>query len=92
MKLAVMNAVKSNMEHVANKKLVDNSLVHSVLLDYLTECGEEEKAELITMFSPYIPSLASTRDGVRAAMICFWNSIVKDRRVSEPRKNRPEMV
>lgn len=82
MKMAILNAVKSNLEHIANKKLIDNSLVHSVLLDYLNECNEEEKAELVTMYSPYIPSLASTRDGVRAAMICFWNSIVKDRRVS----------
>lgn len=82
MKVAILNAVKSNLEHIANKKLVDNGLVHSVLLDFLNECGEADKAEIVTMFSPYIPSLASTRDGVLAAMSCFWNSIVKDRRVS----------
>lgn len=58
------------------------SLVHSVLLDYLNECNDEDRAEMITAFSPFIPSLASTKEGVRASMICFWNSIVKDRRVS----------
>lgn len=83
MKLAIVNAVKSNLEHIANKKLVDNSLVHAVLLDYLSECNEEDKGEVITMFLPHIPALASTKDGVRAAMICFWHSIVKDRRVSD---------
>lgn len=83
MKLGILNAVKSNLEHVANKKLVDNSLVHSVLLDYLNVCNEQDRGEIVTAFSPYIPSLASTKDGVRAAMICFWNSIVKERRVSQ---------
>lgn len=82
MKLGILNAIKSNLEHVANKKLVDNSLIHAVLLDYLNECNEQDRGEIITAFSPYIPSLASTKDGVRAAMICFWNSIVKERRVS----------
>ncbi len=61
------------------------SLVHSVLLDYLNECNDEDRTEMITAFSPFIPSLASTKDGVRSSMICFWNSIVKDRRVSESR-------
>lgn len=58
------------------------SLVHSVLLDYLNECNDEDRTEMITAFAPFIPSLASTKDGVRSSMICFWNSIVKDRRVS----------
>lgn len=58
------------------------SLVHSVLLDFLTVCSEEEKSEIAVAFTPYIPSLASTKDGVRVSMIFFWNAIVKDRRVS----------
>lgn len=80
MKLAVLNAVKAHLNHLANKKLVDNSLVHAVLLDYLNLCNEEDRNEIITAYSPYIPSLASTKDGTRASIICFWNSIVKDRR------------
>lgn len=58
------------------------SLVHSVLLDYMSECSEEHRGEIITAFLPHIAALASTKDGVRAAMACFWHSIVKDRRVS----------
>ena len=82
MKLAIINSVKANLNHVVNKKLVDNSLVHAVLLDYLHECSDEERGEMTVAYSPYIPSLASTKEGVRASMIFFWNSIVKDRRVS----------
>lgn len=80
MKKAVLNAVKGHLNHLANKKLVDNSLVHAVLLEYLNACNEEDRNEIIVAYSPYIPSLASTKDGTRASIICFWNSIVKDRR------------
>lgn len=58
------------------------SLVHAVLLDYLGECTEEDRGEIIATYLPHIAALASTKDGVRAAMLCFWHSIVKDRRVS----------
>lgn len=37
---------------------------------------------MIGTFLPHIAALASTKDGVHAAMLCFWHSIVKDRRVS----------
>lgn len=81
MKTAILTAVKTNLNHIANKKLIDNGLVHAVLLDFLNQCNDEDKQELITAFSPFVPSLASTKDGVRAAIICFWNSVAKDRRV-----------
>lgn len=79
-KLAIVNAVKANLEHIVNKKLVDNSLVHAVLLEFLTVCSEEERIEMAQAFNPYLPSLASTKDGSRAAMVIFFNSVVKDRR------------
>lgn len=56
--------------------------MHAVLLDYLNECNEEDRGEIIAAFLPHIAALASTKDGVHAAMLCFWHSIVKDRRVS----------
>lgn len=80
MKLGIVNAVKANLEHIVNKKLVDNSLVHAVLWEYLNVCSDEEREEMKVAYSPYIPSLASTKDGVRASMMFFANSIVKERR------------
>lgn len=65
-----------------NTKFLFYSLVHAVLCDYLKECNEEDRGEIITAFLPHIAALASTKDGVLAAMTCFWHSIVKDRRVS----------
>lgn len=102
MKMAILNAVKTNLLAVVTKKFVDNrfakldsilkpyfykciffflSLIHSILLDFLNECSDEDRIEMVVAFSPYIPSLSSTKNGVRAATICFWQSIVKDRRV-----------
>lgn len=59
MKLAIFNSVKSNLEHIANKKhSIDNSLVHAVLLDFLKECNEADRAEIIALYSPHVASLA----------------------------------
>lgn len=80
MKPATLSAVKANLNHFANKKLIDNSVIHAVLLDFLQQSNEEDRTEIMTAYLPYIPSLASTKDGVRAAMHIFYNSIVKDRR------------
>lgn len=43
MKTAILSSVKSNLEHIANKNLVDNSLIHSVLMEYLKEIKDGEK-------------------------------------------------
>lgn len=65
-----------------NSLFVTHSLVHAILLDYMNECNGEDRGEMIATYLPHIAALASTKDGVRAAMLCFWHSIVKDRRVS----------
>lgn len=82
LKKATLNSIKANLEHAANKKLVDNSLIHAILHEYLGECDEEDRNEIIALYSPFIPSLASTKEGTRSAIQCFWYSAVKDRRVS----------
>lgn len=80
MKKAILTSVKAHLEHSVNKKLVDNSLVHSVLADYLTVCEDEDRAEISTVFNALLPELASTKDGARAATLLFWYASVKDRR------------
>lgn len=82
MKVAILGSVKSNLEHIANKNLVDNSLVHSVLLEYLKEIEDEEKKEeIINIYGPLIPHLLTTRDGCSASIECFYHSPAKNRRV-----------
>lgn len=80
MKKAILTSVKAHLEHAVNKKLVDNSLIHSVLADYLTVCEDEDRSEISTVFNTFLPELASTKDGTRAATLLFWYASVKDRR------------
>lgn len=80
MKAAILGSVKSNLEHVANKKLVDSSLVHAVILEFLKECEEDKMEEVVTMYSTLIPLMVTTKEGSQAAVLCFWHSTPKNRR------------
>ena len=82
MKSSILGSVKSNLEHVANKQLVDNSLVHAVMLEYLKECDDEKMEETVGMIAPLIPLMLSTKEGSQAAIICFYKATPKNRRVS----------
>lgn len=56
-------------------------LLHSVLYDYIRECGAEDKAELITTLSPLIVPLSNSLPGVNTASICIWQGTNKDKKV-----------
>ncbi|XP_030380731.1 protein penguin [Scaptodrosophila lebanonensis] len=80
LKASIMGAVKANLDHVANKKLVDSSLVHAVMLEYVRACDEEKLEETVTAFAALVPHMLSTKDGSEAAIICFYKSTPKNRR------------
>lgn len=82
MKASIMGAVKANLEHIANKNLVDNSLVHSVILEFMNATDEEKLEETVTALAPLVPHMLTTKDGSDAAIICFYKSTPKNRRVS----------
>ncbi|XP_017487674.1 PREDICTED: protein penguin-like isoform X2 [Rhagoletis zephyria] len=80
MKRSILGAVKSNLDHLANKQLVDNSLVHAVILEYLGECEDDKIEETVSSFAPLIPLMLTTKDGTQSATICFYKSTPKNRR------------
>uniref|UniRef100_A0A1I8M975 PUM-HD domain-containing protein n=1 Tax=Musca domestica TaxID=7370 RepID=A0A1I8M975_MUSDO len=80
MKASILSAVKANLEHVSNKQLVDNSLVHAIMLEYVKEMEEDKAEETVTMFGPLIPLMLTTKDGCQASIICFYKSTPKNRR------------
>ncbi|TDG39491.1 hypothetical protein AWZ03_014089 [Drosophila navojoa] len=80
MKASIINAVKANLDHIANKELLDNSLVHAVLLEYIQVIDKEKMEETVTPLAAYIPHMLSTKDGAEAAILCFYNSTSKTRR------------
>ncbi|KAH8408996.1 hypothetical protein KR009_004982 [Drosophila setifemur] len=82
MKSSILGSVKANLDHVANKQLVDSSLVHAVMLEYLRACDEDEEKleETVTAFSALVPHMLSTKEGSEAAVICFYKATPKNRR------------
>lgn len=80
MKNGIINSTKMNLQKVASKNLVDNSLVHAVLLEFIEEAGETERNEIITAFIPHLATIASTKQGSRAAVLCYLYSVAKERR------------
>lgn len=82
MKKTVISTVKGHLLQAANKQLTDNALLHTLLLDFLQEAGELDRTEVIELYLPHLAAISSTKDGTSAAIFCFLNSVVKDRRAA----------
>lgn len=80
MKTGILNSTKINLMKIATKNLVDNSLVHAVLLEFIEEAAEIDRNEIITAFIPHLATIASTKQGSRAAVLCYLYSVAKERR------------
>ncbi|XP_062535043.1 protein penguin [Armigeres subalbatus] len=82
MKKTVLSTVKGHLVQAANKQLTDNALLHTLLMDFLQSAGEVERNEVIELYLPHLAAISSTKDGTSAAIFCFLNSVVKDRRAA----------
>ena len=80
MKKMVLDNIKQHIVRMANKKLTDNSLFHSVISDYLLECSEEDRNEVCGLLANQLANLASTKEGAKAASQLFYCCAAKDRR------------
>ncbi|GJQ72037.1 putative RNA binding protein [Trypoxylus dichotomus] len=81
MKSAALGAVKANLSKVLNKSLLDSGLIQSVLYQYLVECNENDRNDLIGQLAPHAVVLSNSKDGSRAVMECIWHGTNKDRKV-----------
>lgn len=81
LKVAVLASTKANLLKCANKELVDNGLVHSVLLEFIRTCQEVDQQEIVQAYSGLLAHLSSTKEGVHAAIECYLKAQTKDRRV-----------
>jgi pumilio family protein 6 len=80
MKKGIMNSTKMNLTKLASKNLIDNSLVHAVLLEYLEEAEEQDRNEIIASYTSHLAAISSTKQGARAATLCYLYSVAKERR------------
>ncbi|XP_011494528.1 PREDICTED: protein penguin [Ceratosolen solmsi marchali] len=81
MKVAILSTVKSNLIKILNKNLINSTIVHTVLYEYLSICSKEDRAEIIVMTRPLIAELSQTKDGAKAANLCIWHGTNKDRKL-----------
>lgn len=81
MKTATLSAVKGNLMKILNKKFLNSTLLHCVLLEFLNDCSIEDRTEIITMLKNSIVELSQTKFGSKVAAICIWHGTNKDRKI-----------
>ncbi|KAJ8983930.1 hypothetical protein NQ317_008632 [Molorchus minor] len=81
LKLATLSATKANLVRILNKSLLNSCLVHTVLHQFLSECTEEDRKDMVSQLAAHIVIISNSKDGVRAAMQCIWHGNNKDRKV-----------
>lgn len=81
MKTATLSAVKGNLMKILNKKFLNSTLLHCVLLEFLNDCSIEDRTEVITLLKNSIVELSQTKFGSKVAAICIWHGTNKDRKI-----------
>jgi pumilio family protein 6 len=79
-KKSVMKYIKSQLLPIVDKPALKHSIVHHVLLEYLSHAEEEDRAEMIELVRERLVEIVHTRDGARATMHCIWHGTPKDRK------------
>lgn len=81
MKTATLSALKANLTKILNKNLINSTLVHTLLYEYLSNCSKEDRAEIIVMVRPLIAELSQSKYGAKAGNLCIWHGTNKDRKL-----------
>ncbi|XP_076686974.1 pumilio and CPL domain-containing protein penguin [Andrena cerasifolii] len=81
MRTATLSAVKGNLTRILTKKLLNSTLVHCVLLEFLDECSTEDRAEMIVTLRSSVVGLSSTKPGAKVVVQCIWYGTNKDRKL-----------
>lgn len=81
MKSAILSAVKTNITRILNKKFINSVLLQTVIWEYLTNCSNTDRSEMIIMLRNVIVELCRTKIGTKVAMLCIWHGTNKDRKI-----------
>lgn len=81
MKSGILSSVKANLTKILNKNLINSTLVHSALYEYLSECNAEDRTEINALIRPLIAELSQTKNGAKAGILCIWHGNNKDRKL-----------
>ncbi|KAI4501124.1 hypothetical protein M0802_003927 [Mischocyttarus mexicanus] len=81
MKSAILSAVKANITRILNKNFIDSVLLQTVIWEYLTNCSNTDRSEMIIMLRSLIVELSKTKIGTKVAILCIWHGTNKDRKI-----------
>ncbi|KAF5737025.1 putative Penguin [Tripterygium wilfordii] len=80
-KASVLRHLSLVIQPILEKGIVDHSIIHRVLIEYLTIADKSSAAEVIEQLSgPLLVRMIHTRDGSRLGMLCVKHGSAKERK------------
>jgi len=76
----VMRNLRDNLLKVVSKGPWRLTLVHTLLMEYMTHCDPESLSEFSDLLKNELVNILHTKDGSRVAMMCLWHGTPKDRK------------
>jgi len=73
--------LKDHLTQLSTKKALKLSLFHRLLHEFLRNCNEDMRTEMIDSLKERIVEVVHTRDGALSAMYCMWNATAKERKI-----------
>ncbi|XP_047332682.1 pumilio homolog 24 isoform X2 [Impatiens glandulifera] len=78
---SVLEHMKSVIQAVLGKNIVDHSIIHRALLEYLSIADKASAADVIQQLSgPSLVRMIHTKDGARIGMLCVKHGSAKERK------------
>ncbi|XP_010524563.1 PREDICTED: pumilio homolog 24 [Tarenaya hassleriana] len=78
---AVIRHMITIIQPILEKGIVDHSIIHKLLIEYLTIADKTSAADVIQQLSgPHLVRMIHTRDGSRLAMLCIKHGSAKERK------------
>ncbi|XVF62521.1 hypothetical protein PTKIN_Ptkin09bG0015000 [Pterospermum kingtungense] len=80
-KSSVLRHMSSVIQPILEKGIVDHSMVHKVLIEYLSIADKTSAADIIQQLSgPLLVRMIHTRDGSKIGMLCVKHGSAKERK------------
>ncbi|XP_039019672.1 pumilio homolog 24-like isoform X2 [Hibiscus syriacus] len=80
-KSSVLRHTSSVIQPILEKGIVDHSMVHRVLVEYLSIADQSSAADIIQQLSgPLLVRMIHTRDGSKIGMLCVKHGSAKERK------------
>lgn len=65
------------MFHGTKRTILMFSIIHRVFLEFLQNCDQKQKSEMVDLLSEHLVHMVHSKDGANVAMQCIWFSAAK---------------